>query len=91
MQGYDYDPQDVVKKAFQYCPYGTARYITINRVMDDVHISIVIETEEVAVPENLATYKGVFAYVFNVDYEIGSELGYIFFEKDGQGNYHRVG
>lgn len=91
IQGYDYEPEAVIKKALKYCPDGTIQYVIVNTVMEDVHVSLVIGTAEIPVPEDLATEEGVFAYVYNVSYDYDSELGYIFLRKSESGSYRRIG
>lgn len=91
MQDFEYDSDEVIKKALKYCPDGTIKYLIVNRVMEDIHISLVIGTDEIPVPEDLATEEGVFAYVYNVSYDLDSELGYIFLEKSESGSYRRIG
>lgn len=88
---YDYDPDTVIKKAFQYCTDGTIKYLIVNTVNGDIHISMIIGTKEYPVPEDLETDEGVFAYVYNVSCDIDSELGYIFLKKSESGSYRRIG
>ncbi len=91
LQGFDYETDEVIRKAFRYCTDGTIQYVIVNRVMDDIHISLVIGTPENPVPEDLATEEGVFAYVYNVSCDYDSELGYIFLRKSESGSYRRIG
>ena len=91
LQGYEFNEHKILELALQYCSDGTAKYIVVNRVMDDIHISILLESPDYPLPEDLDTEEGVFAYVYNVSYELDSELGYIFFNKDASGCYHRIG
>lgn len=92
MQDFTYDSEEVIKKALQYCDdSATIKYTIVNTVMDDIHISMLIETKEHALPEDLDSEYGVFAYVFNLSYDLDSELGYIFLEKVDGNEYRRIG
>ena len=91
IQGFNFDSEEIIRKALRYCIKGTIQYLIVNTVMGDVHISLIIGTPEHPVPEDLATEEGVFAYVYNVSYDYDSELGYVFLKKSESGSYKRIG
>lgn len=91
MQEFDYESDKVIKEALKYCEDGYIQYLIVNKVMDCIHISMVIGTPTEPVPEDLATEEGIFAYVYNVSYKYDSELGYIFLKKTESGSYKRIG
>lgn len=84
---------NVIRKAFEFYDeddHAVITHIVCNTVDGARHISLIIGTKKHPVPKDLSTDDGVFAYVYNVDVEYDSELGYIFLEKKDDG-YHRIG
>lgn len=92
LQGFDYEPEKVLERAFKHCKNGVVKYLIVNtnRQIEDIQISMILETPEVPVPSELDTEEGVFAFVYNVNQTLYSELGYIFLEKVEK-TYRRIG
>lgn len=92
IQGFDYEPAQVLERAQRHCENGVVKYLIVNtnRQIEDIQISMILETPEVPVPTELDTEEGVFAFVYNVNQTLYSELGYIFLEKVEK-TYRRIG
>lgn len=92
LQDFEYEPKHVLERALRDCEDGIIKYLIVNtnKVIEDVQISMIIETPEYPVPRELDTDEGVFAFVYNINQTLFSELGYIFLEKIEK-TYRRIG
>ena len=84
--GESFTGKEVVNEALRYVNRGAIRYIAFGVVMGMRMITLPIETEPEEDDEedeefDMTSEYGVFSYVYNVDADWCSELGYTVFEE----------
>ena len=89
----EFSPDEVLKKVCDFRKEDRIHSLVVNTLVEtgDICISFVLDSDEYPAEEELDSQEGVLAYTFNASCEMYSEGGYIFFEKQADGFYHRIG
>lgn len=92
--GYDLDFEAFWETVQKYCQ-NLIRHIIVNKIEGMTCVTFTLETisgeDKAPYVKKLNTRDGVFSYVLNLDVDYFSEFGYVFFKKQTDGSFTRVG